>query len=117
MRFGRARRAAAAVAPRFAAEQDDDIARCGFFAVDHIAPRAAHDKARFQTFRLIAAVIDFVHDARGKPDLVAVGGKTARRRAGDDALGKFAFERLVDALGGIRGARHAHRLIHVRAPR
>ena len=65
------------------------------FAVYHIFGRAADDEARFQPLRLIAGVVYFVDDARRKPDLVAVGGKTRRRGARDDALRKFAGERIL----------------------
>ena len=117
VRLGRTRGAAAAVAPRFAAEQDDDVARLRLFAVHHVALCPADDEARFQPLRLVAGIVHFVYDTRRKPDLVAVGRKSRRSRFGDDALRKFAGKGVLYLFARICRTRHAHRLIDIRPAR
>ena len=60
-------------------------------------------------------MIHFVHDARGKPDLISVRRESRRRPLRDGALGKFSRERVFELFPGIGRARDPHRLIHVRS--
>ena len=113
VRFRRTGRAAASVAPRLSAEQDDDVALCGLLAVDHIPPGSADDEARFQPLRLVTGMIDLVDDARGEPYLIAVGREARRRRLCNDALRQFAGERILQLFARVCAARDAHRLIHI----
>ena len=69
-----------AVAARAAAEQDNDVARCGTLAHGRSSAGAAATTApHLHAFGNVALVVELSDMARGKADLVAVGG-IARRR-------------------------------------
>ncbi len=113
VRLGRARCAAATVAPRFPAEKHDYVALRGFFAVNHIRFSSADYKARFQSLSLETGVINFFYLTGGKPYLVAVGREARRRRLGYYALGQFARDCILNRFGRVRAACYAHRLQNV----
>ena len=72
MRFAGTRGSAAAVAPRFAAYEQHEVARLGTGAHYVVCGRGSHDEARFQALRLVAVVVHLVHHARRQTYLVAV---------------------------------------------
>ena len=117
MGFGRARSAAATVASRASAEQDDHIARCGTFAADIFLRRRTDHRADLHMLRDIAVVIDFIDLARGKTDLVAVGGIAGRGRRHNLALRELARNGFGNRNRRIRGAGHTHRRVNIGASR
>ena len=91
MDFGRTGCAAAAVASRAAAEQDDDIARIRILT-DHGTSRSrAQHSADLHTFRHIVGMIDLFYKACCKTDLVAVGTVSVSRLAHQLLLGQLAL--------------------------
>ena len=70
MRLGRAGGAAAPVAARRAAQQQYGIARLRLLADDVFRRGSAYHCADLHTLGFVARMIDFVHQAGGKADLV-----------------------------------------------
>jgi hypothetical protein len=75
VRLGGAGRAAAAVAARAPAEQDDDVAGLGVSRTDVFLRGRAHHRADLHALGDIAGVVELVHLAGGQADLVAVGAE------------------------------------------
>ena len=114
--LGGARRAAAAVAARASAQEDDFVPGRGCLAADFLLRGRAHHRANLQALGGIPRVILLVHQARGQADLVAIGG-IARRGGGHQlALGQLAGHGFADGNQRIRRAGDAHGLIHIGAP-
>ena len=115
MRLGRARRAAAAVAPGTPAQQHHDVAGHGGFAA-HMALRSrAHDHADFHALGGVALVIDFVHQPGGQADLVAIAAVAGRRGGGQLPLREFAGNGLLHGPPRVCRAGDAHGLVNVGA--
>ena len=117
MYFGRTGRAAAAVASRPAAKQNDNIARIGIFADYIFSRRSSHHGADLHTLRHIRRMINFFDIAGRQTDLVAVGRIAARRAAHKLLLRQLTLHRLLYRNGRIRRAGHAHCLIYIRTSR
>ena len=117
VRLGGACGAAAAVASRSAAEEDDHIVGQGHLADDVLLGRSADDRADLHALGNIALVVKLHYLTRRQTDLVAVGAVALRRARGDLARGQLAVERPVKGRGGVARACDAHRLINIRASR
>ena len=115
MRFGGTRRAAAAVAPRAAAQEHDHVPGRGRFA-PHVFRRSRRDhRADFHVLGRVTIVINLVHNARRQADLIAIGTVARRRRGNQLFLRQLAGQRLRNRAQGIRRAGHAHGLVHIAA--
>ena len=113
----RAGRAAAAVASRAAADQDDDVARLRRLAHDVRLRHSADDGADLHALRHVAFMVELMHLARRKTDLVAVGAEACRRPLRNLLLRQLARQCIGDLAAWVGGASHTHRLIDVGTPR
>ena len=110
------RRAAAAVTPGPAAQKNNDITGVGIFT-DHIVPGSrTHYRTDLQSFCGIVGMVDLVHQAGGKPNLVAVGAVPLGRPGHDLSLGKLSFHRLLQWSCGIRCTCYTHCLVYIPPP-
>ncbi len=117
MRLRRTGGATDAVAARAAAQQDDLVARGRGLTAHMVGGSGRDDRADLHALGHIAGMVDLVDLAGGQTDLVAVRRITVGRRGDEFALGELALKRLIDRRVRVGGARDAHRLIHVGAPR
>ena len=113
VRLGRARCAAAAVAARAPAKQDHDVAALRPLAADIGRRGRGDNRADLHALGRVAGVIEFIDDAGGKADLVAVGGIARGGGLADCPLGELAGERLAHGLQGAGRARQAHRAVDI----
>ena len=104
---------AAAVPARAPAEQDDEVAGDGRFT-HHVPLRGRRDDGAYlHPLGHIAGVVELVHKARGKADLVAVGA-VARCGGGNElALRQLAGQGLGNGDKRVARAGDAHGLVHV----
>ena len=114
VRFGGSRCAAAAVAPGAPTKEDHHIAGCRRFAPHVLFRHRADHRADFHALCSIAFMVDFIHKARRKADLVAVGAVTCGCRRHKLALRELARKRFRHGAERVGRARHAHRLVHIR---
>ena len=115
MRLGGARRAAAAVAACAPAEQNHDVAALRPLTANVGRRSRGNDRADLHAFGCITGVVEFIDDAGGKADLVAVGSVTCCGGLADRPLGKLAGECFAHGLQGAGRARQAHRTVDIRA--
>ena len=111
--FGGAGGSAAAVASGCSTEEDYDVPGSGTLAADVCRRGGGNNRADFHSLCGVARVIDFVDDARGKTDLVAVGGVAGGGGGDDFALGKLALDGLADGFERVGGAGKAHCSVNV----
>ncbi|SCH94436.1 Uncharacterised protein [uncultured Faecalibacterium sp.] len=74
-----------------------------------------HHSADLHSLCHIAGVVDLIHLAGGKADLVAVGGVTGSGSGHQLALGQLAGQGLADRLERVARAGHTHGLIDIAA--
>ena len=115
MRLGGSGGAAAAVAPRAPAQQNNDIAGRGRLAPHVFFRHGAHHRADLHALGKVAGVIELIDNARGKADLVAVAGIARRRRGNKLALRQFAGHGIAHGHERISRAGNAHGLIDIAA--
>ena len=104
-----------AVAAGAAAQQDDDIPGGGALAADVGGRGRTHHSADLHSLCHIAGVVDLIHLAGGKADLVAVGGVTGGGSGHQLALGQLTGQGLADRLERVACAGHTHGLIDIAA--
>ena len=113
MCLGRTGCAAAAVTAGAAAEQNNNITVLRYLATYIFRRRRSDHRADFHALCHVTIVVQFIHLAGGKSDLVAIRAVARRSRCDQLALRKFAGQRLADRLQRIACARHAHGSIHI----
>ena len=106
--FGRAGCAAASVAPGRTAQKDDHISGGGNFAPHVAFGRCGNHRADFHPLGGVTGMINFIHDSRGKPDLVAVGGIACCGGGYDLPLRQFSFDGLFHRRQGVCRAADPH---------
>ena len=113
MYLGGAGSSAAAVTTGPSAQQDNDIVGIRILP-DHICPgRCAHNSTNLHTLCNIVGVINFLHIAGSKTNLVAIGGITACCTSYQLLLGKLALQGICNGNGRICRTSHTHCLIDV----
>ena len=113
----RARRTAAAVAARAAADEHDDVTGCRALAHDVLLRCSRDDGTDLHALRHVALVVDLADLARRKADLVAVRAVASGSAERDLLLRQLARQRLAERTARISSARHAHGLVDIRAAR
>ena len=114
--LGGTRRAADAVPAGVAAQQDDHVAGVGALPADIFRGGGGDDRADLHALGGVAGMVNLIHNAGGKADLVAVGG-IARGGGGDDLpLGQFAGDGLGHGGQGIGRAGDAHGAVDIAPP-
>ena len=116
MALGGAGGAADSVPAGPSAQQNHHIAGLGPLPDYIFRQDRRHHRAAFQPLGYIALVVNFRHVARGKADLVAVGGIARRRGLGQLALGQLASQRIHQRLAGVPAAGDPHGLMDIRPP-
>ena len=111
--LGRTGCTAAAIAAGLTAEQDDDIARLGYFTDDVLNRSRADNCADLHALCNIARMVEFVYQAGCKTDLVAVRGVTSGSRGAQLALGQLVGQGLGQRNGRVTGTGYAHCLIDI----
>ena len=113
--LGRAGGAAAAVTAGAAAQQNHQIPILRALPAHVLRRRGGNDGADLHALGGIAGMIQLIHDAGGKADLVAVGG-IARGGGGHQLpLGQLAGQGLADRLQGVCRAGDAHGAVDIGA--
>ena len=112
--LGRAGGPADAVAARGAAQQDHHVPRHRALAAHVLFRRRCNHRADFHALGRIAGMVELVHDARRKADLVAVAGIARSSRGDDLALAQLARDRILDRNRRVRRAGDAHGAIYIR---
>ena len=117
MLLRRARRTAAAVAARAAADEHDDVTGRRALAHDVILRCSRDDGTDLHALRHVALVVDLADLARREADLVAVRAVASGSAERDLLLRQLARQRLAERTARISSARHAHGLVDIRAAR
>ena len=114
--LGGTRRAADAVPAGVAAQQDDHIAGVRTLPADIFRRGGGDDRADLHALGSVAGMVNLIHNAGGKADLVAVGG-IARGGGGDDLpLGQLAGDGLGHGGQRVGRAGDAHGAVDVAPP-
>ena len=113
--LGRAGSAAAAIAPGLAAQEHDDVAWFWTLAHDVFSRRCCDNGANLHALGFVARMVDFVDNAGGHADLVAVGGKAFGSQRADLALRELALQGFAGGFSRIGCAGDAHALVNIAA--
>ena len=113
MGLGGAGGTAAAVTTGGAAQQDHHIAGVGALPADIFRRSGGDDSADLHALGGIAGVVDFVHNAGGQTDLVAVGGIACGGGGDNLPLGQLAGDGLGDGLQGVGCAGDTHGAVDI----
>ena len=116
MGLGGTRRAADAVPAGVAAQQDDHVAGVGALPADIFRGGGGDDRADLHTLGGVAGMVDLIHNAGGKADLVAVGGIASGGGGDDLPLGQLAGDGLGHGSQRVGRAGDAHGAVDVAPP-
>ena len=114
--LGGTRRAADAVPAGVAAQQDDHVAGVRALPADIFRRSGGNDRADLHTLGSVAGMINFIHNAGGKADLVAVGGIASGGGGDDLPLGQLAGDGLGHGSQRVGRAGDAHGAVDVAPP-
>ena len=114
--FGGTCRAADAVPAGVAAQQDDHVAGVGALPADIFRGGGGDDRADLHTLGGVAGMVNFIHNAGGKADLVAVGGIASGGGGDDLPLGQLAGDGLGHGSQRVGRAGDAHGAVDVAPP-
>ena len=115
MSLGGACRAADAVPAGGTAEQNHHVPGRRTFPADIFRRRRGDNRTDLHTLCRITRMVNLIYNARGKADLIAVGGITRRRGLHDLALRQLAGDRIAHMDRGVRRACDAHGAVNIGA--
>ena len=107
--------AAAAVTAGGAAQQDHNVPGHGALPADIGGGSGGNDRADLHPLGSVAGMVNFIHNAGGKADLVAVGGIAGCSGGDQLPLGQLAGNGLGDGLQGVRRAGDTHGTVDIGA--
>ncbi len=116
MGFGGTRRTADAVPAGAAAQQDDHVAWVGALPADIFRRSGGDDRADFHALGGVAGMVNLIHNAGGKADLVAVGGIASGGGGDDLPLRELTGNGLGHGGQGIGRAGDAHGAVDIAPP-
>ena len=115
MGLGGAGGAADAVTAGVASQQDYHVTRIRALPANVLRRGRRNDCADFHTLGSVAGVINFIHNAGGKANLVAIAGIAGGGGGDDLALGQLAGDGLGNGLQGVCRASDPHGAVDVAA--
>ena len=105
-----------AVPAGVAAQQDDHVAGVGALPADIFRGGGGDDRADLHALGGVAGMVNFIHNAGGKADLVAVGGIASGGGGDDLPLGQLAGDGLGHGSQRVGRAGDAHGAVDVAPP-